>query len=119
MKDINVCLSSEIKCNQVTAKTCRPKQIYSSSSYEKNCFDPNGTSTLKLNDTNHCFILGCYDCNYAPSGYVKGFKDWAEGLKEVGYMRCALTSPADRFFLSKRLCLSGLCYIRQEENGSK
>ena len=72
-----------------------------------------------LNNTIHCFFSGCYDCNYAPSGYVKGFKDWAEGSAEVGYMRCALTSPADRFFLSKRPCLSGLCYIRQEENGSK
>ena len=73
----------------------------------------------KLSLTYLNYISGCYDCNFAPSGFVKGPGDWAQGSEEVGYLRCGLITRTDRYFVHKDRCLSGRCYIRQEENGSE
>ena len=47
----------------------------------------------------HDYISGCYDCNFAPSGFVKGPGDWAQGSAEVGYIRCRLITRTKFLYL--------------------
>ena len=58
----------------------------------------------------------CFECHYSKAG--DGVSKW-QALSRAGYPSCALRHPSDSDMVDKYTCGSGVCFIREESNGSK